>query len=437
MKKKQRVVVSGMGVVTPIGIGLENYWDASLAGKSGVGIITSFDASTCPTKFAAEIKSEACELQTYAPHNDKLHLMPKGVQFGLAAVGMAMMDAGFTKKIPNPNRTGLVLGVTEDLDDYTDKLSRLVYLTCESIGAQKQVNTRRYLEYFQSSQDFQTKLLSCMPNYVIAEIASAYDICGPCFAVNTACSSGSQAIGDAFRAIQFDEADVMICGGTQSFGGPALLMTFSMLNTLSTRNEAPETASRPFDARRDGFVLGEGAGILILESLEHALNRGAEIHGEVIGFGAACDAYRVTDEHPDGRGAVQSMKNALRDAGLQPANVDYINAHGTSTPMNDRIETQAIKQTFGERAYRIPVSSSKSMLGHLIAAGGAVELITCLLAIRDRIVPPTINHHHPDPDCDLDYVPNQSREARVDIALSNSFGFGGQCNSIIVGRFDG
>ncbi len=433
----QRVVASGMGVVTPIGIGLEKYWNASLCGKSGVRMISSFDATTCPTKFAAEIKPEAFDPQTHAQGGDKLHLMPKSVQFAVAATEMAIKDAGLTKIIPNSNRSGIVLGVTEDLDDYTDKLSRLVYQTCDGVGAQKQVNTQRYIESFKRSQDLQIQFLSTLPDYAIFRIASAYHICGPCYAVNTACSSGSQAIGEAYRIIQSGEADIIICGGTQSFGGPALLMMFSLLNTLSTRNEAPEKASRPFDAKRDGFVLGEGAGMLILENLEHALNRGAQIYGEVIGFGAACDAYRVTDEHPAGRGAIQSMKTALDDAGLQPADVDYINAHGTATPMNDRIETRAIKKTLGARAYQIPVSSSKSMIGHLIAAGGAVELITCFLAIRDGMIPPTINYHYPDPNCDLDYVPNRRRLVNVDIALSNSFGFGGQCNSLIVKKFTG
>jgi len=432
---KQRVVVSGMGVVTPIGIGLESYWEASLAGKSGVGMITSFDASTCPTKFAAQVKAEAFDPRTYVEDGDQLEGMARSVQFAVAATRMAMADAGLTKQDMDPERTGVVLGVTEELDYYTETMSRILYPTAEGYGVQKRINTRRYIEHFNSDLDFGTKFLSGMPDYVIPKIAWICKARGPCYAVNTACSSGSQAVGDALRLIQSKAADVMICGGTQSFGGPALLMMFSLLNTLSIRNEEPEKASRPFDADRDGFVLGEGAGILILENLEHALSRNARIHGEVLGFGAACDAYRVTDVHPDARGAVQSMQTALRDAGLRAADVNYINAHGTSTPMNDRIETLAIKKTFAERAYQISVSSSKSMIGHLIAAGGAVELITCLLAIRDGMLPPTINYQRPDPECDLDYVPNQCRQAVVDIALSNSFGFGGQCNSLIVGRF--
>lgn len=424
----RRAVVTGMGVLTPVGIELESFWKAILSGKSGVGVISSFDASACPTKIAAEIKSDIFDTLHDVQPDDKLHLKPRSVQFAVAASRKAMKDAGLTKKNFRPERAGLVIGVTEDMGHYIDKLSRLVYQTCEG-------NVHRYIEGFNSSEDFRTQFLSSIPDHVIYEIASAHRLCGPCYAVNTACSSGSEAIGEAFRLIQSGRADVMLCGGTQSFGGPALLMTFSLLNSLSTRNEVPEEACRPFDATRDGFVLGEGAGIIVLESLEHALRREASIHGEIIGFGAACDAYRVTDEHPDGRGVVQCIQNALSDAGLQPEAVDYINAHGTSTPMNDRIETLAIKSIFGEHAYQIPISSSKSMTGHLIAAGGAVELIICFLAIRDSLIPPTINYRYPDPDCDLDYVPNHYRKATINIAVSNAFGFGGQCNSLIASKF--
>lgn len=298
----RRVIVSGMGVLTPIGNALDSYWTASLRGKSGVGRISTFDASKCPTRIAAEIKPEVFDPQDWAQLDSKLDLMPRSVQFALAVCTMAMQDAELSARDIVPHRTGLVMGVTEDLDDYIDKLSRLVYLTCEGSGAQIAVNTQKYIERFNSSQDFMKQFRSSLPDYVIAKIASVYPLSGPCYAVNTACSSGSEAIGEAFRFIQSGKADIMICGGTQSFGGPAILMMFSLLNTLSTRNDAPEAASRPFDATRDGFVLGEGAGILVLESLEHARHRGASIHGEIIGFGAACDAYRVTDEHPDGRG---------------------------------------------------------------------------------------------------------------------------------------
>jgi 3-oxoacyl-[acyl-carrier-protein] synthase II len=376
-------------------------------------------------------------LRDFGESGHRLEMMGKSIQFAGAATQMAMADSGLDRSKLNSDRIGVVLGVSEDLDYYAQTLCKIIYQSSEGHGAQKHVNTKKYIEYFKDAKSLQTEITSSWPDFSITQIASDYDIQGPCYAVNTACSSGSQAIGDAFRIIQTGEADVIICGGTQSLGGPAILLTFSRLNTLSANNAEPEKASRPFDAMRDGFVLGEGAGILILESAEHALKRKTNIYGEVIGYGAACDAYRVTDEHPEGRGAIHSMKNALRDADLQPVDIDYINAHGTSTLMNDRIETLAIKQAFGEHAYKIPVSSSKSMIGHLLAAGGAVELISCFLAMRDDMIPPTINYQYPDPDCDLDYVPNQSREATVNVALSNSFGFGGQCNSLVIRKFSG
>ncbi len=433
----QRALVSGMGVITPIGIGIKKYWEASLSGTSGVGIIASFDASPYPTKFAAEIKPDTLNVRDCSQSDDNLEAMGNSIQFAVAATKMAMADSGLDQSSLNPDRVGVVLGVSEDLDYYAQKLSSIIYQTSESHGAQKHINTTKYIEYFKGAKNLQTEIISSWPDFAITKIASDYHIQGPCYAVNTACSSSSQAIGEAFRIIQRGEADVIICGGTQSLSGPAILLTFSRLNTLSANNAEPDKASRPFDAKRDGFVLGEGAGILILESAEHALKRKANIYGEVIGFGAACDAYRVTDDHPEGRGAIHSMKNALSDAGIQPADIDYINAHGTSTLMNDRIETLAIKRAFGEHAYKIPVSSSKSMIGHLLAAGGAVELITCFLAMRDSMIPPTINYKHLDPDCDLDYVPNQSRKATVNVALSNSFGFGGQCNSLAIRKFTG
>jgi 3-oxoacyl-[acyl-carrier-protein] synthase II len=275
------------------------------------------------------------------------------------------------------------------------------------------------------------------PNMPAGHLAGLFNAQGPNLNCLTACAASSQAIGEATEIVRRGEADVMLSGGTHSMIHPFGVTGFNLLTALSTRNDEPTRASRPFDNERDGFVLGEGAAMVVLEELEHAKRRGARIHGELIGYGSTADAYRITDTHPEGRGASSCIRLALTDAGLGIHDIDYINAHGTSTSVNDRVETLAIKTVFGDHAYKIPVSSTKSMMGHLIAAAGATELIVCLLAIRDRMLPPTINYENPDPDCDLDYVPNKARAAKCDRALSNSFGFGGQNISLIVGRYNG
>ena len=275
------------------------------------------------------------------------------------------------------------------------------------------------------------------PNMPAGHLASLFNAQGPNINCLTACAASSQAIGEATEIIRRGEADVMLSGGTHTMIHPFGVTGFNLLTALSTRNDEPQKASRPFDRDRDGFVLGEGAGMVVLEELEHAKARGAKIYGEIVGYGSTADAFRITDTHPEGRGAISCMRMALEDAQVNVDDVHYINAHGTSTAVNDRVETLAIKQLFGPQAYKIPVSSTKSMTGHLIAAAGATELIFCLLAIRDRVLPPTINYEHPDPDCDLDYVPNFAREAPCDVALSNSFGFGGQNIALVVRRFTG
>jgi 3-oxoacyl-[acyl-carrier-protein] synthase II len=266
-------------------------------------------------------------------------------------------------------------------------------------------------------------------------IAQELGVLGPVTTINTACTSSAHAIGEALRAVQHGTVDVAIAGGSECIVSQIGFQIFSPLGVFSRRNEAPEKASRPFDEERDGFVLGEGAGILVVEDVDSAVRRGAPVLAELAGYGSSCDAYRITDEAPDGRGAILAMRRALDDASLSPDKIDYINAHGTSTPMNDRVETQAIKAVFGDHAYQIPVSSIKSMIGHTISAAGAIELITCVLALRDRILPPTINYEHPDTDCDLDYVPNNARQAAVEVALSNSFGFGGHNDCLVVKSF--
>jgi 3-oxoacyl-[acyl-carrier-protein] synthase II len=429
---KKRVAVTGMGVVTSIGVGVENYWAATICGKSGVREITSFDVSSYPTRIAGQVEGETFDPKDYSEDGDSLEMMGKSIQFAVVSAQMAMSDSCINSEKIDPVRTGVSMGVTEELDYYIRNLSGAAFRAAYGEAGQKKRDMEKYVEYYRKTGNARTAFISYLPGFATTKIASIFNLQGPCCSVNTACAAGSQAIGDAYRIIERGDADLMICGGTESLGGPTVLLMFSLLNVISTNNAEPEKASRPFDAKRDGFVLGEGAGILVLESLEHALRRDAKIYGEMIGFGASCDAYRVTDEAPDGRGAIQSMKNALADAGILPEDVDYISAHGTSTPMNDKVETLAIKKVFGEHAYKIPMSSSKSMIGHLIAGAGAVELVTCLLAIRDGIVPPTINYEHPDPECDLDYVPNIPREAEVKVALSNSFGFGGQNTSLVI-----
>jgi len=273
------------------------------------------------------------------------------------------------------------------------------------------------------------------PNMPAGHLASLFNAQGPNVNCLTACAASSQAVGEAVEIIRRNEADVMLAGGTHTMIHPFGVTGFNLLTALSTSNDEPTKASRPFDLQRDGFILGEGSGMIILEALEHAQARGAKIYGEVVGYGSTADAFRITDTHPEGRGAISCMQMALSDAGMTPQDIHYINAHGTSTQVNDRVETLAIKQVFGPQAYKVPVSSTKSMMGHLIAAAGASELIICLLAIRDGMLPPTINYEHPDPDCDLDYIANVARKAPCDVALSNSFGFGGQNITLIVKRF--
>ena len=431
---KKRVVVSGIGAVTPIGVGINKFWEACVNGISGVREITSFDASAYPTRIAAEVKLQDFDPKDYAEDDEMMERMGKSVQFATAAAQIAMADCGANTGKLDPARTGVVLGVTED-SDYLHGLTPIVLQAATRENGQKELDLKKYVEYSRSAPMARGRFFTSIPDFITTKIATRYHIQGPCCSVNTACATGSQAIGEAYRMIERRDADFIICGGTQALGGPITLLLFSLLNVISRNNAEPQKASRPFDAHRDGFVLGEGAGILILEGLEHALRRNAKIYGEVAGFGTSCDAYRVTDEPPDGRGAIASMRNALADAGISPIEVNYINAHGTSTPLNDRVETLAIKAVFGEYAHKIPVSSTKSMIGHLIAGAGAVELITCLLAIVHGIIPPTINYEYRDPHCDLDYVPNASRKASVDIALSNSFGFGGQNTSLIVRKF--
>jgi 3-oxoacyl-[acyl-carrier-protein] synthase II len=326
---------------------------------------------------------------------------------------------------------GVYLGSGEGQQDF-ESFTKMMAMSIEGDALDVAKFTKIGLETLHPLSEVEQE-----PNMPAGHLAAMFNANGPNLNCLTACAASSQAIGEAVELVRRGEADVMLSGGTHSMIHPFGVTGFNLLTALSTRNDDPRKASRPFDNERDGFVLGEGAAMVVLEELEHAKRRGAKIHGELLGYGSTADAYRITDTHPEGRGASACIRMALADAGIGVDAIDYINAHGTSTDVNDKVETLAIKTVFGERAYKIPVSSTKSMMGHLIAAAGATELIVCLLAIRDGILPPTINYENPDPNCDLDYVPNVARVARCDRALSNSFGFGGQNISLVVGRYTG
>ena len=389
---------------------------------------TVFDASRFPTKIAAEVRNweitqegeAACDWQYCGRHT----------RFAAGAALQAMRDAGLPKGLESdPTRLGIYLGSGEGQQAF-DAFTSMMMAAIEGDRLDVAKFTKLGLETLHPLTEVEQE-----PNMPAGHLAALFDAQGPNLNCLTACAASSQAIGEAVEIIRRGEADVMLSGGCHSMIHPFGVTGFNLLTALSTRNDEPERASRPFDNERDGFVLGEGAAMVVLEDLEHARRRGANIHGEVIGYGSTADAYRITDTHPEGRGATACIRMALADAGLGPDSIDYINAHGTSTDVNDKVETLAIKKVFGERAYKIPVSSTKSMMGHLIAAAGATELIVCLMAIRDGLLPPTINYENPDPNCDLDYVPNQVRAGRCERALSNSFGFGGQNISLIVSRF--
>ena len=416
---ERRVVVTGMGAVTPIGNDVPAFWDSLVNGRSGIGPITTFDPVKTASKVAGEIKgfdADAVMPKKEVRRNDRY------VHYAWAAVAEAMRDAG----LPNPVedeaeawRTGCIIG--SGIGGINTMIRDVVEATeygIERIGP--------FL------------VTAMIPDMAAGYVAIYANARGPNYAIVSACSSSNHAIGDSMNIIRRGEADVMIAGGGEAGIGEIPVAAFSAMRALSTkRNDEPEKASRPFDAERDGFVMGDGAGILVLEELEHARARGARIHAEVVGYGATDDASHITLPAPGGRGAVESMRVAIADAGLTTDDIDYINAHGTSTPPNDRSETAAIKTLFGERAYRIPVSSTKSMTGHLMGAGGGVEAIATIRAIETGIVPPTINQEHPDPECDLDYVPNEAREVEVEVGMSNSFGFGGHNATIVIRRYDG
>jgi 3-oxoacyl-[acyl-carrier-protein] synthase II len=427
---RRRVVITGMGAITPLGHNVRETIEAQLQGQNGVGPIESFDARRFPTKFAAQVKN--FDLSRFIPNYRRWAHSGINSQFAAVAAQEALQHAGLLNDDRvDRNRFGVYLGSGEGIQDFHNLLSWIYQAYRRET---RQLDTASFergtLRDFHPEREAEQEL-----HTTPAHLAAHFDLRGPNYNCLTACAASSQAVGEATELIRHGDADLMLVGGAHSMIHPFGVTGFNLLTALSTRNDAPEKASRPFDLHRDGFVLGEGAAMLVLEELEHAKRRGADILAEVTGYGSTADAFRVTDSHPDGRGAIACMEAALKDSRLNPSDIGYINAHGTSTKVNDSVETLAIKKVFGEQAYHIPVSSTKSMMGHLIAAAGAVELITCVEVLRRGVMPPTINYETPDPDCDLDYIPRTAREKRIQHALSNSFGFGGQNISLIVSRF--
>ena len=406
-----RVVVTGIGILCPVGLNASSTWEALIAGKSGIDYITLFDPEPFATKFAGEVKG--FEPTDYVSRKEARH-MNRFIQLAVAASSQAVKQAGIQINLSNQNNIGVIIG---------SGFGGLLTLS-------KQVRILLERGPDRVSPFLAPMLLADMAS---AQVSIMLGAKGPNFCTASACSSGSDAIGTAYEIIRRGDAQAMLAGGSEAAVTPIGIAAFNALRVLSTRNSEPQLASRPFDAEREGFVLSEGAAALMLEDLSFAQRRGANILAEIIGYGISSDAYHVTQPPGDGAGAVRAMQMALNKAGLATTEIDYINAHGTSTPLNDKMETKAIKAVFGNTAYHIPISSTKSMMGHLLGGGGAVEAAICVMVIQHGIIPPTINLTHPDPECDLDYVPNIARQAKVTTALSNSFGFGGH-NSVLVIR---
>jgi len=411
---KKRVVVTGMGVISPIGNDIASFWNGLLEGKSGVDYITQFDTSDYSVKIAAEVKN-------FNPEDfiekKEIRRLDRFTQFAIAASQMALADSKLSINDENAERVGVYIG--------------------SGIGGLKTIEEQHNVLLEKGpkriSPFFIPMLISNMASGQVSILTGAK---GPNSAPVSACATGTHAIGDAYLMIERGDADVMITGGTEATITPLAVGGFASMRALSTRNEEPTRASRPFERDRDGFVMGEGCGVLILESLDHALERGAQIYAEVIGYGATGDAHHLTAPAPEGEGAARAMKIAIKRANIQPEEVDYINAHGTSTDLNDKFETMAIKGAFGEHAYKLLVSSTKSVTGHLLGAAGAVEGIVIALALKNGIIPPTINYENADPDCDLDYVPNKARKQNIKVALSNSLGFGGHNATIVMKKYE-
>lgn len=409
-----RVVVTGVGAITPLGHDVASIWTRLCRGESGVGPITLFDASLLQTRIAAEVK-EFDPIAHFGRREARRY--DRFIQFALVAARQAIDDSGLTFSNGASERTGIIIGSA--IGGFASIL--------EAAEAYAKQGPRRVSPFL-------------VPRMLVdsagGQVAITFGIRGPNIAVVTACATGTNAVGEAAEMIRRGWVDAVVAGGSEAAVSNVAMAAFNVMGAISTDNDAPTHASRPFDATRNGFVMGEGAGILVLERLEHALARNASIYGEIIGYGSTADAFHMTAPAEDGLGAIQSMQMALRDSGLSPDEIDYINAHGTSTPLNDKTETLAIKTVFDEHAYRLAISSTKSMLGHLLGAAGAVEAIICLKALNEGLLPPTMNYQYPDPECDLDYVPNEARPMRIHTAMSNSFGIGGHNATIVFRKFE-
>jgi len=412
---KRRVVVTGVGLVIPAGIGTETVWKNICEGRSGIGPLTRFDPNGFETKIAGEVKGFNPEAYIEKKEIKKMDLF---VQYALAATREALEDSQLKITPENCDRIGVIVGTGLGGLPTLEKYHQILL----------EKGPSRISPFF---------IPMLIANLASGQIAIHFGAKGPNTCVVTACATGAHCIGDAFRAIVYGDAEAIIAGGTEANISPLSIAGFNAMKALSTRNEEPEKACRPFEKNRDGFVVAEGAGILILEELEFALKRGAKIYGELIGYGYTGDAYHITAPSPEGEGAARCMRMAIKDAGLRPEDIDYINAHGTSTPLNDLTETQAIKTVFGEHAKKVAISATKSMTGHLLGAAGSTEAIFSLLAIRDGIIPPTINYDVPDPECDLDYVPNVARRQPLTVVMSNAFGFGGTNATLVLRKFSG
>jgi len=412
LSPRHRVVVTGLGAITPVGLSAPESWDAFVAGRSGVGPVTRFDASPYPSRIAAEVKG--FDPRNYMERKEARY-MARCSQFAVAAAQEALSDAGLSWPLNEGERAGVVFGTgMGGFELYNDGIRRLARGGSYRVHPLIAINGLANMPAFHLSQQFGCK--------------------GPLKTVVTACASGTQAVGEGLELIRRGDADVVLTGGVEALIIDLFFASFCAMRILSTRNEEPERASRPFDAERDGFIIGEGCAVLVLESLEHALSRGARIYAELLGHSASADAYHIAAPDPEARGAARAMRWALADAGIAPTEVDYVNAHGTATVLNDAAETRAIKEVFGEHAYRLAISSTKSMIGHCFGGAGAIEALVCVYSVYHDTIHPTINYETPDPDCDLDYVPNTARRQQVNVALSNSFGLGGQNACLVVGK---
>ncbi len=412
--QKRRVVITGLGPITPIGSGKEEFWNALCKGKSGIGRLTFFDVSSFSSQIAGEVKD-------FIPEEligrKEARRMDRFAQFAVVAAMMAVEDAKLEMEKEDVDQMGVVVG--------------------SGIGGIGTLEAQNKVLLEKGPRKISPFLIPMLLiDLAPGQISIHLGLKGPNYSLTSACATATHCIGDAFRVIQRGEAEVMVAGGSEAALTPLGFGGFCAARALSTRNEKPEKASCPFDKKRDGFIMSEGAGIVVMERLEHAQKRNAHIYAEVVGYGASGDAYHITAPAPEGEGAARAVKSALADAGLSPEEVDYINAHGTSTLLNDKYETMSIKTVFGEHAYKLAVSSTKSMTGHLLGAAGGIELISTVLTIEKGIIPPTINYEDPDPDCDLDYVPNVAREAEVKVALSNSLGFGGHNVALVVKKYE-